>query len=68
MKKILIGQLMLWANIGSLILGYYLIRQFEIVTFIEVMASLIGILSTGFNCVYAVTIQIKGYKELNIEP
>jgi hypothetical protein len=68
MKKIIAGQLMLWANIGSLILGYYLINQFQIVTYIEVMASLIGVLSTGFNCIYAVTIQIKGYKELDIEP
>jgi len=58
---------MLWLNVGSLILGYYLIRQFEIVSFIEVIASLIAVLSTGFNCCYAVTIQAKGYKELNIE-
>jgi len=67
MKKIIIGQLMLWGNVITLIVGYYVVRYFPVSSYVEVMAALIGILSTIVNCIYAITIQESGYKEMGIE-
>jgi small neutral amino acid transporter SnatA (MarC family) len=67
MKKILIGQIMLWTNIGLLIAGNKLLESFEVAQYVFIIAGIVGVFSTGFNCVYAAATQIQGYKEMKIE-
>ena len=67
MKQIIIGQLMLWGNLGTLLLGYFIVKPLEVSTFVEVMACILGVASSVFNVIMAINVQMQGYNKLNIK-
>ena len=68
MKQIIIGQLMLWLNILSVILGYYLSQLFELPDGIEVLLMIIGVSGSLVNVIFSVIVQVDGYQKIKILP
>jgi hypothetical protein len=66
MKHIIIGQIMLWMNIASVITGYMIIKDFPLGEFTFVLIGFIGAIGSGANLVFAIMVQVKGYSALKI--
>lgn len=64
MKKIIIGQLMMWANLLAVIIGYHLYKYTGVQS--EYLDGLIGSLSVVgacFNAAISILFQISGHNE-----
>lgn len=67
MKYIIAGQLMIWGNIVSVIVGFLLYRYLQIESaYVQVIIGGIGALGSIGNLVFATILQVHGYQDLKV--
>lgn len=68
MKQILLGQFMLLANAGILLISYFFLNPLLNTEYIRVLFGFIGACSSAANFVFSIIVQIDGYQKLKILP
>ncbi len=68
MKQIIVGQIMLWINILSVVIGYYLMENFNTNEYVKVVVGGIGVIGSGANLIFSIATQVDGYQKLKILP
>ena len=66
MKNIIIGQLLLWLNVATILIGWYITEQLNIPKGIEILLYIIALGGSISNIVFSVGIQAKAYSELEM--
>lgn len=67
MKKIIAGQLMIWLNLASVVTAFFIYRSLDISSeYTNVLIGFLGVISSCFNLIIAILLQVQGYREKNI--
>lgn len=66
MKNIIIGQLLMWFNLATIIVGWKVMEYLSPPEFVEMLIGLAGLIGTLANLFFSIMMQGRGYSQLKL--